>query len=162
GAYITHDREQGGNRLVSEFIAEFDGLTGSGKRTKVLDAAGLKRARLADLADGERLDAGRISTLLQVMKEMTRPGKAQRLGIIGADHFKARLLAMGIEEESFTYHRELAKEGMPWVLETAFGYLGESGECRRIYTGVNWSAAIRNPFRSFGSTGEGLETLLAD
>jgi len=48
---------------------------------------------------------------------------------------------------------------MPHVLEAAFGYLGGQG-ARRIYTGANWSAAIKNPFRSFGGTGEGLEAAL--
>ena len=44
----------------------------------------------------------------------------------------------------------------------AFGYLGpKAKDKRRIFAGANWSAAIKNPFRSFGSTGEGLETLLA-
>ena len=34
--------------------------------------------------------------------------------------------------------------------------------CRRVFvTGANWSAAIGNPFRRFGSTGEGLENTLA-
>jgi hypothetical protein len=48
-------------------------------------------------------------------------------------------------------------------LESAFGWLGEKSEDRRrIYAGANWSAAIGNPFRSFGDTGEGLETVLAD
>jgi hypothetical protein len=47
------------------------------------------------------------------------------------------------------------------VLEAAFGYLGDAAS-RRIYTGVNWSATIGNPFRTFGATGEGLETVLAD
>jgi hypothetical protein len=32
---------------------------------------------------------------------------------------------------------------------------------RKIMTGANWSAAITNPFRSFGATGEGLESTLA-
>ena len=35
------------------------------------------------------------------------------------------------------------------------------GIVRQIITGANWSAAIENPFRRFGSTGEGLETVLA-
>jgi hypothetical protein len=49
------------------------------------------------------------------------------------------------------------------VVESALGWLGpEALDQRRIYTGANWSAAIGNPFRSFGSTGEGLETLLSD
>ena len=49
---------------------------------------------------------------------------------------------------------------MPHVLEAAFGYLGGQG-ARRIYTGANWSAAIKNPFRAFGASGEGLDTVLA-
>jgi hypothetical protein len=32
---------------------------------------------------------------------------------------------------------------------------------RKIVTGANWSAAILNPFRRFGSTGEGLDSTLA-
>ena len=51
---------------------------------------------------------------------------------------------------------------MPWVLESAFGYLGEGDKKRQIFSGANWSAAINNPFRTFGSTGEGLESALAD
>jgi hypothetical protein len=35
------------------------------------------------------------------------------------------------------------------------------GVSRKIVTGANWSAAISNPFRAFGSTGEGLESTLA-
>jgi hypothetical protein len=32
---------------------------------------------------------------------------------------------------------------------------------REFVTGANWSAAITNPFRRFGSAGEGLESTLA-
>ena len=35
-----------------------------------------------------------------------------------------------------------------------------SSRCRRNFAGANWSAAIKNPFRSFGATGEGLEAAL--
>ena len=49
------------------------------------------------------------------------------------------------------------------MLESAFGWRGEGAEDnRRIFAGVNWSAAIKNPFRSFGTTGEGLEAALTD
>ena len=52
---------------------------------------------------------------------------------------------------------------VPWVLESAFGWLGNnSHDCRRIYAGANWSAAIHNPFRTFGATGEGLEAELTE
>jgi hypothetical protein len=110
------------------------------------------------------------------MKAHSRPVKSERLGIIGEDHLRARLLAMGVKPESFRYSRKIAKKVktsdsapddkasfIPWVLESAFGYLGPSApDNRRIYAGANWSAAIKNPFRTFGSTGEGLETVLSD
>jgi hypothetical protein len=79
---------------------------------------------------------------------------------------------MGVRPESFRYRRRLAKSKnceagdgekaslLPWVLESAFGYLGPGAkERRRSYLGANWSAAIKNPFRAFGSA-EGLEALL--
>jgi len=34
-------------------------------------------------------------------------------------------------------------------------------ESRTIVTGANWSVGIYNPFRTFGSTGEGLDSTLA-
>jgi DNA topoisomerase VI subunit B len=162
GAYITHDRDAGRDRLVSDFLAEFDGLKGSAKRTKVLDSSGMKRMKLSELVSGDRLDADQVARLLAAMQGATRPVSPERLGVIGEEHLKARLLAMGVREESFQYSRRLAKGGLPGVLESAFGWLGESArDRRRIYTGANWSSAIGNPFRSFGSTGEGLETMLA-
>ncbi|MEX1229638.1 MAG: hypothetical protein WEB58_05330 [Planctomycetaceae bacterium] len=163
GAYVTHDRDVGHDRLVSDLLAEFDGLSGSQKRTKVLDAAGLKRVKLSELVLGDRLDSERIGLLHQAMQKETRPVKPKYLGIIGEDHFRERFVEMGIEEKSFHYSRKIAKDGLPWVLESAFGWKGdESRDERSIFSGANWSAAIKNPFRSFGSTGEGLETALAD
>jgi hypothetical protein len=176
GAYITHDRDAGTDRLVSDLVAEFDGLSGSQKRAKVLQDAGLKRARLSEFVVGGRLDSNRIAALLAAMKTHTRPIKAAGLGIIGEDHLRARLVAMGVRPDSFRYRKlggpkcKNSQSGapdkasfLPWVLESAFGWLGEeSADERRIFTGANWSAAIKNPFRSFGSSGEGLETLLAE
>jgi hypothetical protein len=33
---------------------------------------------------------------------------------------------------------------------------------RKFITGANWSVGLNNPFRAFGSTGEGLENTLAN
>jgi hypothetical protein len=175
GAYITHDCQAGQDRLVSEFLAEFDGLTGSQKRSKALAETGLKRVKLSELVAGDQLDSDRIGQLLAAMQRHTRPIKPAVLGIIGEDHFRASLLAMGVRPESFRYCRKVPKcknsqagpgekaSFLPWVLESAFGWLGPDAEDRRIiFTGANWSAAIKNPFRSFGGTGQGLETALAD
>src|SRR5262249_37391111 len=112
GAYINHERDHqlnGDGKLVRDFLAEFDGLTGSGKRTKVLNDAGLKRVRLSELTANGKLDSARIATLLAAMRRHTRPIKSQRLGLIGEDHFRARLLDMGVREQSFRYAKELAK-----------------------------------------------------
>ena len=159
---------------MSDFVAEFDGLSGSLKRAKVLADADLKRARLSHLVSSGKLNSKLIGTLLAAMQAHTRPIQSARLGVIGEEHFRTRLLAMGIKPESFQYGAEPAKckksgsgqddkaSFMPSVLEFAFGYLGEDAGTRRFYSGANWSAAIKNPFRSFGATGEGLEATLAD
>lgn len=163
GAYITFDRQNDSDRLASDFIAEFDGLAGSQKRAKVLDDANLRRANLSALVDGDRFRRDTIASLLEAMQRRTRPVNPKRLGIIGEEHLRTRLLDMGVEPNSFRYSRKLAKDGLPWVLESAFGWLGdEAQDDRRIYAGANWSAAIKNPFRSFGATGEGLEAALSD
>jgi hypothetical protein len=175
GAYITHEREVGADRLVSELLSEFDGLSGSARRTKVLTAAGLKRVRLSEFVVDGRLDTDRIGQLLDAMRGHTRPVNPKRLGLIGEEHLRQRLLGMGVVPESFRYSQKLSGKSknlpseadgkasfLPWVVESAFGWLGAKAEDeRKIVTGANWSAAIKNPFRSFGATGEGLETTLA-
>jgi hypothetical protein len=162
-AYVTDDRDHDSDRLVSKLVAEFDGLHGSQKRSKVLESAECHRVSLSEFVIGNRLDSARISRLLRAMQAHTRPVKSPRLGIIGEAHLRARLLGMGVVPESFQYSRKVSKDGMPWVLESAFGWKGESSrDWRSIISGANWSAAIKNPFRSFGATGQGLEAALSD
>ncbi len=158
------------------------GRFGSQKRAKVLDEMGLKRVHLSELVCADRLDHDRIAKLLASMQRHSRPVKPKRLGIIGEEHLRTRLLAMGVQPESFRYARKLSDakckktqsgvtgeskvySDVPWVLESAFGRKDEApgGNNRRsIFAGANWSAAIKNPFRSFGATGEGLEAALSD
>ena len=88
--------------------------------------------------------------------------------IIGADHLKQRFLAAGGNADTFKYQQRkgVTSEGIPYIVEFAFG-LHQSGltqgaaVSRKFITGANWSVGINNPFRAFGSTGEGLETTLA-
>ena len=47
----------------------------------------------------------------------------------------------------------------PVVIEAAFAYAPVRR--RQLFTGVNFSPAIVNPFRQLGSGGEGLERVLA-
>jgi hypothetical protein len=167
-AYITHDRDNGADRLVSEFLKDFEG-----HRHKILHVTRLNGKRLSTFVKHEDLDRSKIHKLLAVMKEHSKPIQSKRLGVIGKDHFHTRLVELGIEPKSFTYQADIAKKPkdatnekasffLPSVIECASGYLGpKSEDCRGLYIGVNFSAAIKNPFRSFGSTGEGLETTLS-
>jgi hypothetical protein len=84
-------------------------------------------------------------------------------------------LAAGGAAETFKYQcKKDILDGIPHVVEFAFGLHQQGLQERRItelpagnrirrefVTGANWSAAINNPFRVFGNTGEGLESTLA-
>ena len=50
GAFLSHDRERKTVRVLRDFLAEFDGLSGTGKRKAVLEAVGLQRAPLVQPA----------------------------------------------------------------------------------------------------------------
>lgn len=165
GAYIGHDRATGTSRLISDFLRDFDGYAGSAKRSKVLDAAGMKRSRLHDLLDGDKLDAAATGALLAAMKAHTKPVTSRRLGTIGEQHLAGLLAGLGCIPESISYQRKFSTDALPHVIEVCFGVLDDTPGCgkRRVFlAGANWSAAVRNPFRSFGSTGEGLEAVLAE
>jgi hypothetical protein len=163
-AYISRDRERGQDRTVAKFVAEFDGLSGNAKRKVVLDSTGLSRVNLSSLVNADGMDMQTIATLLQAMQSQTKPVKPARLGIIGRDHFSARFAELGCLPDSFEYAKKTRiDDGLPSVVEGVFGWFGEGAEDRRrIFAGANWSAAIKNPFRSFGSTGEGLDAQLRD
>jgi DNA topoisomerase VI subunit B len=45
GAFLSHDREHKTVRVLRDFLAQFDGLTGTAKRKAVLDAVGFQRHR---------------------------------------------------------------------------------------------------------------------
>jgi len=164
GAYISLDRERGTDRTVASFVNQFDGLTGSGKRKAVLEECGLSRVNLSELVTQNGFKATPVNRLLDAMQRHTNPIKPHRLGIVGKDHLLSRFVEMGCDSEQFKYAKKLDfEDGLPYVLETAFGWLGDEAEDqRKIVTGANWSAAIKNPFRAFGPTGEGLEAQLSE
>jgi DNA topoisomerase VI subunit B len=167
-AHVARDRDLKRQRTVREFISEFRGLSGSAVQRKVLEEVGCSHVSLAAFFGVEKVNRTGIAKLLASMRKHTRPVAPKLLGIIGENHFKALFLASGGNAGTFKYQQRKAvdKEGLPYVVEFAFG-LHQSGlkasgaVSRTIMTGANWSAAISNPFRSFGATGEGLESTLA-
>ncbi len=103
-------------------------------------------------------DSGRLSRLLDAMRENSRPIKPRDLGVIGRDHLLAKFQALGVAPESFDYRRvELEHEGLPYVLKSAVGFCPDGPNARRNITGLNWSVAIgADPFRRLGPGGQSL------
>jgi DNA topoisomerase VI subunit B len=167
-AHVARDRDLGQHRTVREFIAEFRGLSGTAVQRKILSEIGCSHQSLAQFFGAEQVNRSGIAKLLAAMKQHSKPVAPKLLGIIGRDHLRERFLAAGGNAETFTYQcpKGMTDNGIPYVIEVAFGLhqagLSKDGGHvpRKIVTGANWSAAIHNPFRNFGSTGEGLEATL--
>jgi hypothetical protein len=164
GAYIARDQDHGrAPRTVREFVSEFRGLSGSAKQKLVLEASGAARLSLPEFfSTADRVNNAGIAKLLDAMKRQTRPVNPKDLGFIGKDHLAARFAAAGGDVETFRYRRSVGEaDGVPDVIETAFAWCPKGANQRRIITGLNWSPAIGNPFRSLGPYGESLDTILA-
>jgi DNA topoisomerase VI subunit B len=181
-AHVSRDRDLGQRRTVREFIAEFRGLSGTAVQRKILDEVGCSHQSLASFFGARRVNSDGVARLLAAMKKYSKPVAPKLLGIIGEDHLKLRFLEARGNAETFAYQRrmETTEDGIPYVVEFGFG-LHQSGLApggggsrvannngaitvvggRLFVTGANWSAAIDNPFRSFGSTGVGLENTLS-
>jgi hypothetical protein len=134
----------------------------------VLEEVGCSHQSLAQFFGIEQINRSGIAKLLASMRKHSKPVAPKHLGIIGAEHLKKRFLAAGGNADTFKYQqrRGTTSEDIPYVIEFAFG-LHQSGltqgtaVSRKFITGANWSVGINNPFRAFGSTGEGLESTLA-
>src|SRR5262245_13528336 len=95
------------------------------------------------------------------MQRHSKPVAAKRLGLIGQEPLRQRFVDLGCQPESYRYKRRCSAtaDGVPWVQETAFGYL-PGARSRRLVTGVNWSPGILNPFRELGRFGQSLDSVL--
>jgi DNA topoisomerase VI subunit B len=164
-AYLAHDADTGRHRSVRELVAEFRGLSASAKQKAIGAASGLTRAALSDLVRDGEFDQAAVGRLLGAMQAHSRPVQPADLGVIGREHLALRLEGLGVAMESFDYRRkEGLHEGVPWLVESAFGWLGDAAKerDRRLVTGVNWSPGIVNPFRSLGPLGTSLDAILQE
>jgi DNA topoisomerase VI subunit B len=164
-AHVARDRDTGRRRTVREFIAEFRGLSGTALQRKVLQEVGCSYQSLAQFFGVNREG---IAKLLMSLRKYSKPVAPKHLGVIGAEHLKQRFLLAGGNAETFRYEQRkgMTDDGIPYIIEFVFGLhqhglTQESKVSRKIVTGANWSVGINNPFRAFGSTGEGLENTLA-
>ena len=139
-------------RTVRELVAEFRGLTrhGQAEGGARRDRAGAGAADRARQRQRPRPRRGRRPARGDAAP--LQAGQAAALGIIGRDHFAARFAASGCEMESFDYRRvmDTTDDGVPWVVETAFGW------CPRARASGCWSPASTGrpassiPFRELG------------
>jgi DNA topoisomerase VI subunit B len=168
-AHVARDRDLGQRRTVREFIAEFRGLSGTAVQRKILAEVGCSHQSLAQFFGIDQVNRAGIAKLLTAMRKHSKPVAPKHLGVIGVEHLKRLFLTVGGNIETFKYQcrKGMTSDGIPYVVEFAFGLhqaglsQGGTGVTRTIVTGANWSAGINNPFRAFGSTGEGLESTLA-
>jgi len=136
-AYVSNGQK---DKSVREFVSEFDGLRGSQYQRKVIEEAKVSGQSLGDLTGGA------IVRLLEAMQKATRPVLPKHLGIIGEKHLRQTLLALGISKNSFEYKKKLGiEDGLPFIVESAFGVKKEHGDQRDLFTGLNFSPTFRVP-----------------
>jgi DNA topoisomerase VI subunit B len=167
---VARDRDVRRHRTVREFLAEFRGLSRSAVQQKILEEVGCSHQSLAQFFGVDQVNRKGIAKLLAAMPKHSKPVAPKLLGVVGAEHFKQRFLAAGGNADTFKYQQRkgTTSEGIPYVIEVAFGLHqsaltddAANSAPRKLITGANWSVGIHNPFRSFGSTGEGLEATLS-
>jgi hypothetical protein len=136
-AYVSNGQ---GDKTIREFVSEFNGLSGSLRPKEVVERAKVSGQNLGDLTDRSMV------VLHAAMMEATREVLPKRLGVIGEEHFRRTLLASGISEQSFTYKKILGSEdGIPFVVEGAFGVTRRRSDLRDLFLGVNFSPVFRVP-----------------
>jgi DNA topoisomerase VI subunit B len=161
GAKITNGH---GQQTVREFVSEFCGLTSPLKQKRVVAAADLARLRLDDLTtrDGTAINTVDVERLLKAMCAESKMVRAAKLGVIGEEALKARLIEIeGVNAESVRYGKIFKEGPEPAVMEMAWGIreaqnLPESvkdddsefdqTDGRRLRYGLNFAPTLKCPF----------------
>ncbi len=155
-AYIQKDQETGRRRLLRDFLEEFDNLSSTTRRSRVLATTALSGARLDNLVRDDQPAQETIVALLQAMQAETKPVKPARLGIIGETHIRHLIEALG-NVKAFKWAKSSGADenGFPYVVEGAFAWNpGSTG--RRLIVGANFASSPGlllkfNPWESAGT-----------
>ena len=161
-AYLSAEQDGAPVRFVSEFVANFRGLTSTVRRKEILSALNLTGAKLSDLAKDGDVNRAIAGELLSAMKAVSRKVKPQALGIIGEEHIRREFLARECNESSIRYKKIIGVDNhaRPYVIETAFGVFEDEENARDVVTGLNFSPCISDPFKQL-SQWESLSAKLA-
>ena len=116
-AQMALDADNGRDRPVREFVAQFRGLSGTAKQKAVLEKLGLSRAPLSALANGGVVDPIATAALFDAMKAQSKPVPPKLLGPIGRAPFESRCRDLGCAwNPSITARsrRSTTKGSRPW------------------------------------------------
>ena len=134
---------------VRDLIVRFLGLKGTAKAKSICGSVGVAgRETLKDFHQ----QPGAALRLLTAMRASSRQVKPRELGVIGRDHLMERFIDDNCAPESFVYQkREIEHDGLPYMVEAAFGYRPGADEADyglRVVEGFNFSPAIDgSPFQ---------------
>jgi DNA topoisomerase VI subunit B len=128
---------------VREFVAQFHALASTAKSKAVVDVIEASRETLADfVTDSEFHVRARAAALLDCMRRTSEPIEPKRLGVIGQWHLFQTMVSCGAVEASLRYKREaFTYEGLPYVIEAAFGHAPESAHLLTV-AGLNFSPTV--------------------
>ena len=144
-AYIALEQSGGRAKTVREFVSEFAGLAGTAKQKAVTERVGLSGAYLHDLIDGADIHSGKVLRLLDAMKSESRPVKSKALGVIEEAHV-AQWLSRYCNSTWYRKAEGITPDGLPYILEVAFGIQQNDVTQRIILAGLNWSPVLKIPF----------------
>jgi DNA topoisomerase VI subunit B len=144
-AYLTLEKNGTRPRTVREFVSEFAGLAGTGKQKAVTEQVGLSGAYLHDLITGTSVNSVSVARLWEAMKSESRPVKSKALGLIGEAHI-TQWLNDFCNSVRYKKVEGVTPDGLPYVLEVAFGIQPNDEAERIILVGQNWSPVLKNPF----------------
>jgi len=143
GAHIALSRDGGPDLTLREFIKQFRGLSSTQRQKYITDNLPDVR-RLSNLVvNDHELDMSKISYLLSLLKQETKPVQPEMLGVIGEGHFQRFF------QDPIKYHCIKHKGEVPFVVEAAFGY-NEQLEGPEFSFGLNFSPAFSDPFANVG------------
>jgi len=143
---IAKDRDEGTDRSLRDFLRGFAGLRGSAKLKAVTDETDLARCTLSALVNCNGLDRSKTARLLEAMQQHGREPKPTKLGSIGLHHIGKVFADLGVIGETIQYKTVSGtSDGLPFVIESAFGESSDPDYELKIITGCNFSPAVDRP-----------------
>lgn len=136
---VRADRQNGKDRTVADFLGEFAGFRRSEVRKKLIGELGMQRLGLSQIIADERQQE-----LYQAISSRSDAVQPKSLGKLGRNHVQARLSQVGCSEVKYKNAEGFTSNGLPFVLEVAFGYCDRIDE-RRVITAVNGAPSVYEP-----------------